>query len=215
VPSQADRRAATVALILEGARRLFAANGFDTTSMDDIAEAAGVAKGAVYHHFASKEAVFLRVLEDVQAGIAAAPVPPEALKERDPAEQIASAVLRYLLAASEPDVRRVLLIDGPAVIGWRKWREIDDRFFGAGARMAMTRLLGEGAPAREVELMAHLLMGAVMEAAILCATAEDPEATARDLSSALGRMLRGMARDARATGSADVKRLEGDDGFVA
>ena len=57
-----------MALILEGARRLFAANGFDATSMDDIAEAASVAKGAVYHHFASKEAVFLRVLEDVQAG---------------------------------------------------------------------------------------------------------------------------------------------------
>lgn len=105
-------------------------------------------------------------------------------------------MLRYLLAASEPDVRRVLLIDGPAVIGWRKWREIDDRFFGAGARFAMTRLLGEASPAREVELMAHLLMGAVMEAAIICATAEDPEVTARELSSALRRMLLGMARDA-------------------
>jgi len=197
VPSQADRRAATVAMILEGARRLFATNGFDATSIDDIAEAAGVAKGAVYHHFASKEAVFLRVLEDVQAAIAAAPVPPEALRERDPAEQIAAAVLRYLLAASEPDVRRVLLIDGPAVIGWRKWREIDDRFFGAGARFAVGRLLGEASPAREVELIAHLLMGAIMEAAILCATAEDPETTARDLSSALRRMLLGMARDAR------------------
>ncbi len=182
-------------MILEGARRLFAANGFDATSIDDIAEAAGVAKGAVYHHFASKEAVFLRVLEDVQAAIAETPVPPEALKERDPAEQIAGAVLRYLLAASEPDVRRVLLIDGPAVIGWRKWREIDDRFFGAGARLAMARLLGEAAPAREVELMAHLLMGAVMEAAILCATADDPPTTALELSSALKRMLLGMARD--------------------
>lgn len=198
MPSQADRRAATVAMILEGARRRFAANGFDATSIDDIAEAAGVAKGAVYHHFASKEAVFLQVLENVQATIASAPVPPEALKERDPAEQIAGAVLRYLLAASEPDVRRVLLIDGPAVIGWRRWREIDDRFFGAGARFAMGRLLGDAAPAREVELMAHLLMGAVMEAAILCATAEDPQTTARELSSALGRMLLGMARDERA-----------------
>jgi AcrR family transcriptional regulator len=193
-------------MILEGARRLFAANGFDGTSIDDIAEAAGVAKGAVYHHFASKEAVFLRVLEDVQAAIAAAPVPPEALKERDPAEQIAGAVLRYLLAASEPDVRRVLLIDGPAVIGWRKWREIDDRFFGAGARFAMARLMGEAAPSREVELMAHLLMGAVMEAAILCATAEDPQMTARELSSALRWMLHGMAPPAVFAGD----RIDGD-----
>jgi len=197
MPSQADRRAATVITILAAAHRLFASNGFDATSMDDIAEAAGVAKGAVYHHFASKEALFLRVLEEVQAGIAAAPVSPEVLAGRDPAEQIAGAVLAYLLAASEPDVRRILLIDGPAVIGWRKWREIDDRYFGAGARMAVQRLVGEVAPAREVELMAHLLMGAVMEAAIICATAEDPETTARELASAFRRMLAGMARDQR------------------
>lgn len=185
-----------MALILTAARRLFAANGFEATSMDDIAEAAGVAKGAVYHHFASKEAVFLRVLEDVQAGLAAAPMPPGALQAGDPADLIAAGVLSYLLAASEPEIRRILLIDGPAVVGWRKWREIDDRYFGAVARMAVRGLLGDAAPAREVEPMAHLLMGAVMEAAILCATAEDPKTTARELSSALRRMLVGMARDA-------------------
>jgi len=184
-------------MIVARARSLFAASGFDATSIDDIAEAAGVAKGGVYHHFASKEALFLRVLEDIQAEIAAAPVPPEALKVREPAEQIAAATLRYLLAASAPESRRVLLIDGPAVIGWRKWREIDDRFFGAGARIAMKRLLGEAAAAKEVELMAHLLMGAIMEAAVLCASAEDPQTTAQDLSSALRRMLLGMARESR------------------
>jgi AcrR family transcriptional regulator len=195
--SQAERRAATVATILAEARRLFTARGFEATSIDDIAEAAGVAKGAVYHHFASKEAVFLRVLEDVQAAIAAAPVPAEALQETDPAELIAAGVLRYLLAASEPEVRRVLLIDGPAVIGWRRWREIDDRYFGAGARQVMRWLLGPAAPDPEVETMTHLMVGAAMEAALVCATADDPQQAARDLSSALGRMLRGLA-EARA-----------------
>jgi len=189
VPSQADRRAATVAVILTEARRLFTARGFEATSIDDIAEAAGVAKGAVYHHFASKEAVFQRVLEEVQAEIASGPIPPGAHEPRDPAELIADGVLHYLLAASAPEVRRVLLIDGPAVIGWRKWREIDDRFFGAGARLAMTHLLGEDAPGREVEAMTHLVMGAVMEAALVCAVADDPGRAARELSSALGRML--------------------------
>jgi len=160
VPSQADRRAATVAKILAGARRLFATRGFEQASIDDIA-----------------------------------PISPEVLKARDPASQIAAAVLSYLLAASDAEVRRILLIDGPAVIGWRKWREIDDRFFGAGARSAVKRLLGEAAAAREVEATVHLLMGAVMEAALRCAAADDPEATARDLSSALERMLRGIARN--------------------
>jgi AcrR family transcriptional regulator len=194
--SQAERRAATVAMILSQARRLFTERGFEATSIDEIAEAAGVAKGAVYHHFASKEAVFLRVLEDLQAAILAMPIPPEALKERDLVEQIVGAVQRYLVTASEPDIRRVLLIDGPAVIGWRKWREIDDRFFGAGARVAMKRLLGEAATPAEVEATAHLLMGAVMEAALICAVAEDPQAAALELCSALRRMLRGMARGA-------------------
>ena len=198
MPSQADRRAATVAVILIQARRLFAARGFEATSIDDIAEAAGVAKGAVYHHFNSKEALFLRVLENLQADILAMPVPPEALRERDLVEQIVGAILRYLLTASGPDIRRVLLIDGPAVIGWRKWREIDDRFFGAGARIAMKRLLGAAATAVEVEATAHLLMGAVMEAALICAVAEDPKTAALDLAAALRRMLRGMASGARA-----------------
>jgi AcrR family transcriptional regulator len=194
MPSQAERRSATMAMILTEARRLFAAGGFDATSIDDIAEAAGVAKGAVYHHFESKEAVFLRVLEEVQASLLALPIPPEALNERDPVEQIVGAVLRYLLAASELQVRRVLLIDGPAVIGWRKWREIDDRYFGAGARMAMERLLGPAAPEQEVEALTRLMMGAVMEAALVCAVADDPAQAARDLTSALGRMLRGLTR---------------------
>jgi AcrR family transcriptional regulator len=198
MPSQADRRAATVAIILTEARRLFADRGFEATSIDDLAEAAGVAKGAVYHHFDSKEAVFLRVLEEVQAGLLAMPIPPEALQERDPVEQIVGAVLRYLLGASEPAVRRVLLIDGPAVIGWRKWREIDDRYFGAGARAAMQRLLGEAASDPEVGAMTHLLMGAVMEAALVCAAADDPAEAARSLSSALRRMLRGIASGASA-----------------
>jgi AcrR family transcriptional regulator len=193
MPSQAERRAATVALILTEARRLFDARGFEAPSIDDIAEAAGVAKGAVYHHFDSKEAVFLRVLEALQAGLLAAPIPPEALAERDPVNLIAGAVLRYLLAASEPGVRRVLLIDGPAVIGWRKWREIDDRYFGAGARMAMRLLLGEAAPDSEVDAMTHLVMGAIMEAALVCAVADNPGRAARELTEALKRMLRGLA----------------------
>jgi len=182
-----------VALILSAARRLFAVQGFEATSIDDIAAAAGVAKGAVYHHFDSKEAVFLRVLEGVQAAIAASPLPPEALTERDPVALIAAGTLRYLLAASESEVRRVLLIDGPAVVGWRRWREIDDRYFGAGARQAVGWLLGPAAPEAEVAATTHLVMGAVMEAALVCATAEDPAKAARELSAALGRMLGGLA----------------------
>lgn len=191
---QLDRSAATTADILAAARKLFASDGFDATSIDDIAAKAGVAKGAVYHHFDSKEEIFTRVLEDVQAEIATLPVPAATRAMTDPLDQIAAETLRYLLAATEPTRKRILLIDGPAVIGWKKWREIDDRFFGAGAKAAMALVLGPKASPREIEAVTHLLMGAVMESCLVCATAGDPKKAARDLSAALRKMLEGLRR---------------------
>ena len=189
---QIDRSAATIADILAAARKLFASAGFEATSIDGIAAKAGVAKGAVYHHFDSKEEIFTRVLEDVQAEIAALPVPATTRAMADPLDMIAAETLRYLLAATEPSRKRILLIDGPAVIGWRKWREIDDRFFGAGAKSAMTIVLGSGAPPREIDAVTHLVMGAVMEACLVCATAPEPKKAARELSSGLRKMLEGL-----------------------
>jgi AcrR family transcriptional regulator len=189
--TQAERRAATAAAILASARALFAARGFEATSIDDIAEGAAVAKGAVYHHFDSKEAIFIRVLEAVQAEIAQTP-PPAGSAEGDLADQMAAGVEHYLLTASAPGMRRILLIDGPAVIGWRRWREIDDQYFGAGARLATAAVLGPSAGPKEIDALTHLMMGAVMEAALVCATAEDVEATARELSNALRQLLKGL-----------------------
>jgi AcrR family transcriptional regulator len=192
VVRQAERSEATIRAIVAAARRLFAAHGFDATSVDDIAARAGVAKGSLYHHFPSKEALFERVLDGVQAELAATPPPPSARRLTDPRDLIADAVLRYLLAASEPAVRRILLVDGPAVIGWRKWREIDDRYFGAGTRAAVAAVLGAGAKPGEIEALAHLVLGAVMEAALVCAAADDPRSAARAMAAGLRRMLEGL-----------------------
>jgi len=189
---QIDRSTATIAGILAAARELFADEGFEAASIDGIATRAGVAKGAVYHHFASKEEIFTRVLEDVQAEIAALPVPASTRALNDPVDVIAAETLRYLLAASDPSRKRILLIDGPAVIGWRKWREIDDRFFGAGARAALAAVTRGKANARELDALAHLLMGAVMEACLVCATAPDAKKAARELSQGLRKMLEGL-----------------------
>jgi AcrR family transcriptional regulator len=189
---QIDRSTATIAGILAAAREFFADEGFEAASIDGIAARAGVAKGAVYHHFASKEEIFTRVLEDVQAEIAALPVPASTRALNDPVDVIAAETLRYLLAAADPSRKRILLIDGPAVIGWRKWREIDDRFFGAGARAALAAVTRGKASARELDALAHLLMGAVMEACLVCATAADAKKAARELSQGLRKMLEGL-----------------------
>lgn len=194
MPSQAERRAATTAAILASARTLLAARGFEATSIDDIALAAGVAKGAVYHHYPSKEAIFLEVLDAVHKDVAAAEPPAEMLGVTDPVELIGAGVLHYLRVVSEPATRRILLIDGPVVIGWTRWREIDDRYFGGGAKVAMRVLLGPEASEAEVDAATHLVMGAVMEAALVCATADDPATSARELVDGLKRMLAGLRR---------------------
>jgi AcrR family transcriptional regulator len=191
---QSERREATIGAILAAARKLFAAEGFDAVSIDDVAAKAGVAKGAVYHHFDSKEEIFTRVLEAVQAQIAAQPAPPALRKIADPLDRMAAAILSYLNAATEPGIKRILLIDGPAVIGWRKWREIDDRHFGAGARRAVAYVVGEGATAGEIDAVTHAVMGMVMEAALVCATAPDAKKAAREMTAAMRKLLEGLRR---------------------
>jgi AcrR family transcriptional regulator len=193
---QSERREATIAAILAAARKLFGADGFDAVSIDDIASKAGVAKGAVYHHFASKEEIFTRVLEAVQAEIAAQPAPSSMRKIADPLDRMAAGILSYLNAATEPGIKRILLIDGPAVIGWRKWREIDDRHFGAGARRAVAYVMSDGTADAQIDAVTHAVMGMIMEAALVCATAPDAKKAAREMTAAARKLLEGIRRPA-------------------
>jgi AcrR family transcriptional regulator len=192
VVNQAQRREATIAAILRVARALFGKRGFAATSIDRIAADSGLAKGAVYHHFSSKEALFTAVLEAVQADVAKSPVPASATRLTDPLDQIAAGVLHYLLATNEPDTRRILLIDGPTVVGWQKWREIDARIFGAGAKAAIAHALGPNAKTARIDAIVHLLMGSVTEAALVCASSPRPKAQARAFATELRAMLEGV-----------------------
>ncbi|HTO59187.1 MAG TPA: helix-turn-helix domain-containing protein [Pseudomonadales bacterium] len=188
---QHERREATIAAILEAARAAFGKRGFAATTIESIADECGIAKGAVYHHFASKEALFTAVLEAVQVDVANAPIPPSAARLTDPLDQIAAGVLRYLIATSEPEVRKILLIDGPAVVGWQKWREIDARIFAAAAKPAIARALGL-ASAAQVDAVVHLIMGSVTEAALVCAASPRPKVQARAFVTELRAMLEGV-----------------------
>lgn len=188
---QSERTQATIHAILSAAGPLFTRDGFEGVSVDQIAEQAGVAKGAVYHHFPSKEAIFTRALEGVQEGIAARLATSGITGENGALAAFTQATQLYLEIAMEPQNRRILLIDGPAVLGWRKWREIDDRFFGAGVRATIAYILGPGASERDIAAIEHLVMGAVMEAALVCATAEDASVAA-DLTNGLRRLLGGL-----------------------
>lgn len=189
---QAERSAATIEAVLTAARKLFMTRGFEPVSIDDIAEAAGIRKGGVYHHFTSKQAIFEAVLDRVQAELA------EALEARLASNTgkrtpgtIASNVLAYLEAASAPGLRRIILIDGPVVLGWTRWREIDDRYFFASIHSGIVAIMA-GASQEQVDCAAQLVAGAVMDAALAVGRSKSPRALARTYCDMLKRMLEGL-----------------------
>jgi AcrR family transcriptional regulator len=189
--SQAERREATARAVLEAAMRLFGEAGFDAVTVDEIAAAAGVAKGAVYHYFPSKEALFEAVLERTSVELA------ERIRGRmrapDGLAAIAEGARLYFEGCADPPTGRILLKDGPVVLGWERWREIDTRHFLAMLPMVLGRAVSEGVIARQpVEPLARMLAGALTEAAAASAASDDPEATSRGYVKALQRLLDGL-----------------------
>jgi AcrR family transcriptional regulator len=170
---QAERRAATTEAILKAGRRLFGEQGFAATTMDDIAEAARVAKGAVYHHFATKEAVFEAVFDQVSHDLVLE-IDRAARTERDVLAAMVAGTQHYFAACAKGPTGQIILRDGPAVLGWERWREIDGRHFGGKIPRALAAAMDAGLIARQpVEPLARLLLGAVTEAAVACASRAD------------------------------------------
>lgn len=189
--TQAERREATRAAILAAAQALFADRGFAATTVDAIAEAAGVAKGAVYHHFSSKEAVFEAVFESASVSLVGRVM--AAAQGRDLIDGVVAGTQEYFDACAEPALGRIILKDGPAVLGWERWREIDARHFGGMFPGVIRAAIDQGLMRRQpVAPLARLLLGAVTEAAVACAASETPAETGREHVQALGTLLQGL-----------------------
>ncbi|WP_219537875.1 TetR/AcrR family transcriptional regulator [Nonomuraea guangzhouensis] len=175
--TQAERTRVTTGELIETALRLFGRDGYAATSIDDIARESGMTKGAVYHHFAGKadvfRAVFVRQEERLAELIAAASTGTD-----DPREAVRLGALAFLLACAGPEVRRIVLLDGPAVLGWDGVREIEYehtlKLLRAGLEVAASQ--GGIAPG-DVTVRAHLIFGALCEGGMLIARAGDPAAT--------------------------------------
>jgi AcrR family transcriptional regulator len=166
---QAERRAATTEAILTAARRLFGTQGFAATTMDDIADGARVAKGAVYHHFRTKEAVFEAVFDQVSRDLVGE-IDRAARTEKDVLAAMVAGTQHYFAATAKGPTGQIILRDGPAVLGWERWREIDAQHFGGKMPRALAAAMDAGLIARQpIEPLARLLLGAVTEAAVACA----------------------------------------------
>jgi AcrR family transcriptional regulator len=189
---QEERRAGTVAAILQAAEKEFGTRGFDATTIDTIAARAGVAKGAVYHHFQSKEEIFEQVLDQMFAAIAR-DLPAKAAKGKDMLDSLVKGTEAYLFAVTAPQASRILLIDGPAVLGWNRWREIDQHHFGRMMKSPMVREMRTRMKESEIEALLHLVTGAITEAALVAAAAGNPRKKARELAGGLRLLLAGLA----------------------
>jgi AcrR family transcriptional regulator len=171
--TQAERREKTQAAIVNAATRIFGERGFAATTMDDIAAAARVAKGAVYHHFSTKEALFEAVFEQVSLELIG-DLDRISRAEKDALAAMAAGTQAYFAACSKGATGQIILRDGPAVLGWERWREIDAKHFGGKFPLALNAAMDAGLIARQpIEPLARLLLGAVTEAAVACASGGD------------------------------------------
>ncbi len=191
MPSQNERRSTTRNAILSAARDLFGSRSFGRVTIEDVAASAGVTKGGLYHHFDSKDALFAAILEAEQRRLADMMISADG---GDVVDRLAEAVRTYLVAASAPVARQILLIDGPAVLGWARWREIDQRIFGDMMRQTIRIIRGGDSGEIEIEALSNLIIGAVTEAAMVCASSPTPEKSAIEAAAALRVVMAGLNR---------------------
>lgn len=175
VNRQAARSASTRAKLIKAARTLFARKGYAGVGTEEIVRRAGVSRGALYHQFPTKEDLFAAVYEQVEQDLTQRVV--ASLAEiTSPFAALQAGVRAFLEECRAQEVQRIALIDGPSVLGWERWREVAESY-GLGLMQMEIRAAvdaGEIAPL-PVEPLAHMLMGALDEAALL--VVRDPEAT--------------------------------------
>ena len=186
---QAERSAQTREALIASARALFAQRGFASVGTEEIVRAARMTRGALYHHFHSKEDLFRAVYEEVERELVQ-DIAAGAMAGSDPLEALSAGARAFLDACEDPAVQRIALLDAPSVLGWEQWREIGLRYaFGlvqGTLEAAMEAGLIERQPVRP---LAHLLLGACDEAAMLVARANDGGQTKREVAAALDRFL--------------------------
>jgi AcrR family transcriptional regulator len=169
-----ERGRATRERLVEAGRELFGQHGYDGTSIEAILKRAGVRRGALYHHFESKKALFDAVLDRVVSDTARAAAD-DARAQSDPVESLRAGCHAWLRMAIDPAIQRIALLDSPAVVGWTRWRELDERYILGGLRRNLELIAEAGRlPSDNLDLLAHMVLAAVNEAALMIARAEDP-----------------------------------------
>lgn len=194
--SQVDRSAATRAALVAAARGLFAERGFGGVGTETIVQAAGVTRGALYHQFADKTELFEAVYEAIEEDLS------RRLGERiaaagasDPIEAMMLGADAWLDACGEQEVQQIVLLDGPAVLGWQRWREIGLRYGLGLVEALLTHAIEVGRiPPQPVSALSHVLVGALDEAALYIARADDQASASDEIRPVIARLVAGLAQ---------------------
>ena len=171
---KADQSEATRQALIEAARELFARRGYAAVATEEIVQAAGVTRGALYHHFAGKLELFEATYEEVERQLVERIAASAMSAASDPLAALRAGAQAFLDACEDPAVQRIALVDAPSVLGWERWREIGLRYGFGLVQATLDAAMDAGQIDREpVGPLAHLLLGAIDEGAMLIARADD------------------------------------------
>lgn len=197
--TQEERSAATREALIWAARKLWGLRGYAEVGTPEIAKEAGVTRGAMYHQFADKAALFRDVVEAVEQDVMTRMATSVASSgATTPADAIRAAVDAWLEVSGDPEVRQLILLDAPSVLGWAGFRDVAQRYSLGMTEQLITEAIRAGQLARQpVRPLAHVLIGALDEAAMFIATADDPRRARREIGQVLRRLIDGMLDDQR------------------
>jgi AcrR family transcriptional regulator len=189
---RAEQVAQTRAALVAAGRQLFGGKGFSATSVDELAQAARVTTGALYHHFPTKTALFEAVFQDIHGELLTASEPTGPVT--DGLAYLAQGFAAFLDALMRPDMQRILVLDGPAVLGLARYTELDEKDAFPIIVQALTAARDAGRLSLDdPETVARLLLGTLTRGALLIATSPTPEATRQEVASTVRKMITGLA----------------------
>lgn len=185
---------ATRAKLLRLARASFAAGGYAATATNDLVAQGGMTRGALYYQFRDKRDLFRAAFVEAQKEIAAE-IERAAAAAPDAWAALIAGCKAFIATSARPDIRRIVLIDGPAVLGWVEWRKIDAAH-GMGLLLAGLEECARAGFLREAPLLplAHLISGALNEAALMLVERPDDAEAGRAMAQAIDRLLGGLRR---------------------
>ena len=191
--TQQERREETRARLIAAARDLFGTHGFAATSTTRILDEAGVSRGAMYHHFADKADLFAAVYDQVEGEITQQ-IATEALSGSDTLDALHRGTDAYLDAAVDAQVARIVLLDAPTALGWERWQALEEQHGKALMLATLQAAIDEGV-LRDLPLepLAHVLLGAMRDAALLLARSENPRTARPDIAAVLHGMVDALA----------------------